>query len=87
MMKYNSENSSMAFLYDIARLLSASHLLAHLLADRTKKDLYQARQVPAISAAAARVAHFLIWPSSSAFLTQGNHLQIILVTRPTSAFR
>jgi len=39
MMKYNSENSSMAFLYDIARLLSASHLLAHLLADRTKKDL------------------------------------------------
>jgi hypothetical protein len=39
MMKYNSENSSMAFLYDIARLLSASHLLAHLLVDRTKKDL------------------------------------------------
>jgi hypothetical protein len=39
MIKYDSENFSMAFPYDIARLLSASHLLAHLLVDRTKKDL------------------------------------------------
>jgi hypothetical protein len=38
-MKYDSENFSMASLYDVARLLSASHLLAHLLVDRTKKDL------------------------------------------------
>ena len=73
-MKYDSDNFSMAFLYDIAGLLSASHLLAHLLVDRTKKHLglcSQTRQVLAISA--ARVAHCLIWPSSSAFLTRGNH--------------
>jgi hypothetical protein len=38
-MKYDSDNFSMSFLYDIARLLSASHLLAHLLVDRTKEDL------------------------------------------------
>ena len=38
-MKYDSDNFSMAFLYDIASLLSASHLLVHLLVDRTKKEL------------------------------------------------
>src|SRR4051812_35942240 len=39
MMKYDSGNFSMAFLYDIARFLSASHFLAHVLVDRTKNDL------------------------------------------------
>jgi hypothetical protein len=39
MMKYDSENFSMAFLYNIARLLSTSHLLAYLLVDGAGKDL------------------------------------------------
>jgi hypothetical protein len=80
-MKYDSDNFTMSFLYGIAGLLSASHLLAHLLVDKTKKHLGLCSPNQAV-----RVAHCLIWPSSSAFLTRGNPFQIILVTRSTSAF-
>jgi hypothetical protein len=38
-MKYDSDNFTMSFLYGIAGLLSASHLLAHLPVDKTKKHL------------------------------------------------